>query len=447
MWRQKNSTVFAVLLIAITLNFIVTPTYAKNTELEGENYAPSSSSFQKPANVHTKNDMVTVGYFLGGGIQNSFNKESYPAFSGEQSLYTPYRSGFRFLGWYSDAALHKQIKTIPTDRKDHYILYAKWTAKINNYYNVEYYNYHKRESRFDKNLVLLKDLDYSFYNEIDIPGMPDTREEDVLKKYIFSASQCPQGICLTDEFVLITSYSTEDDCMGELMVFDRETGEYMVTLGMDENSHLGGIAFDGDNVWVCNSYENCVERISYDFIELMAYQNTGDVVDARDVVDEFPVKNTPSCITWYGGRLWIATHTLLVNSRMVAYYLDKKTDKLIALSDYKIPQKVQGVTFDDSGNVYLSTSYGRNQSSYLYCYDSVTALATRPKHPRKKVEMPPASEELDVRDNTLYILFESAGEKYYEGTDGKGKSLFPLDKILKIPIRELDVNGSSTSGT
>lgn len=425
----------------------MTPTYAKNTELEGENYAPSSSSFQKPANVHAKNDTVTVGYFLGGGIQNSFNKESYPAFSGDQPLYTPYRSGFRFLGWYSDAALHKQIKTIPTDRKDHYILYAKWTAKINNYYNVEYYNYHKRESRFDKNLVLLKDLDYSFYNEIDIPGMPDTREEDVLKKYIFSASQCPQGICLTDEFVLITSYSTEDDCMGELMVFDRETGEYMVTLGMDENSHLGGIAFDGDNVWVCNSYENCVERISYDFIELMAYQNTGDVVDARDVVEEFPVKNTPSCITWYGGRLWIATHTLLVNSRMVAYYLDKKTDKLIALSDYKIPQKVQGVTFDDSGNVYLSTSYGRNQSSYLYCYDSVTALATRPKHPRKKVEMPPASEELDVRDNTLYILFESAGEKYYEGTDGKGKSLFPLDKILKIPISELDVNGSSTSGT
>ena len=84
--------------------------------------------------------------------------------AGDQPLYTPYRSGFRFLGWYSDAALHKQIKTIPTDRKDHYILYAKWTAKINNYYNVEYYNYHKRESRFDKNLVLLKDLDYSFYS-------------------------------------------------------------------------------------------------------------------------------------------------------------------------------------------------------------------------------------------------------------------------------------------
>mgnify|MGYP002237999586 FL=1 len=145
-------------------------------------------------------------------------------------------------------------------------------------------------------------------------------------------------------------------------------------------------------------------------------------MDARDVVEEFPVKNTPSCITWYGGRLWIATHTLLVNSRMVAYYLDKKTDKLIALSDYKIPQKVQGVTFDDSGNVYLSTSYGRNQSSYLYCYDSVTALATRPKHPRKKVEMPPASEELDVRDNTLYICLNRQEKNIMREPTGKAKA-------------------------
>lgn len=49
------------------------------------------------------------------------------------------------------------------------------------------------------------------------------------------------------------------------MVFDREDGEYLVTLGMDANSHLGGIAFDGENVWVCNSYDTTVERISYDF--------------------------------------------------------------------------------------------------------------------------------------------------------------------------------------
>ena len=393
----------------------------------------------------SESDGVSYIYYNLGGAANNINNYGYitpkQKFMG---LREPHKYGYKFDGWYLDEHFSKKADVLTYEKANGYVVYAKWVRTINNEYSVEHYNYRSNKKA---HTLALNDCDYDFIDEIDIPGMPETKENDFLNNYIFSEAQCPQGICITDEYVLITSYSDDKGSLGELMVFDREDGEYLVTLGMDANSHLGGIAFDGENVWVCNSYENCVERISYDFIELMAYQNTGDVVDARDVVEEFPVKNTPSCITWYGGRLWIATHTLLVNSRMVAYYLDKKTDKLIALSDYKIPQKVQGVTFDDSGNVYLSTSYGRNQSSYLYCYDSVTALATRPKHPRKKVEMPPASEELDVRDNTLYILFESAGEKYYEGTDGKGKSLFPLDKILKIPISELDVNGSSTSGT
>jgi hypothetical protein len=284
--------------------------------------------------------------------------------------------------------------------------------------------------------VLLRDLDYSFLEELDIPGMPDTREDDVLNRYIFSQAQAPQGVCLTDEFVLISSYSTEDDCMGELMVFDRESGSYLVTLGMDENSHLGGIAYDGENVWVCNSHENTIERISYDFIQLMAYENTGDVVDAREVVDEYAVKNTPSCITYYGGRLWVATHTRMLNSKMVAYHLDSGTDKLTALSEYKIPSKVQGIAFDEEGGVYLSTSYGRSESSYLLCYSSVIALATSPGRSEKRVEMPPCSEELEVYGDDLYVLFESAGEKYLEGTDGKGTSLSPLDKLLILPLAQ-----------
>ena len=144
---------------------------------------------------------------------------------------------------------------------------SSFSTTIDNTYNVMNYAYASGDSGMRNNTVLLKDLDFSFCEEINIPGMPDTKEDDFLNQYIFSEAQCPQGICFTDEFVLITSYSSEDDCMGELMVLDRETGEYMVTLGMDENSHLGGIAFDGDNVWVCNSNEKTIERISYDFIQ------------------------------------------------------------------------------------------------------------------------------------------------------------------------------------
>lgn len=402
------------------------------------NTASPGTSLREDAQGAAEEHRVEVLYILGGGIQNRFNESSYETFSGSHRLYEPYRFGYRFLGWYADRGLHRQIGEIPTDQEAGYILYARWVPKIDNDYNIQNYDYETKNSSFEKSSALLKDLDYGFLEQIDIPGMPETRKDDFLNQYIFSESQCPQGVCLTEEFVLITSYSTEDDCMGELMVFDRESGSYMVTLGMDENSHLGGIAFDGDNVWVCNSYEKTIERISYDFIQLMAYQNTGEVVDARDVVDEYSVQNTPSCITYYGGRLWIATHTLVVNSRMAAYHFDTAKEELVPLSEYQIPAKVQGVAFDSSGRVYLSTSYGRSKSSYLLCYPSVTDLATRPKRPSLKVEMPPCSEEIDVQDDTLYVLFESAGEKYLEGTDGKGTSLSPIDKLLMIPTEELN---------
>ena len=218
------------------------------------------------------------------------------------------------------------------------------------------------------------------------------------------------------------------------MVIDKESGDYLFTLGMDPASHLGGIAFDGENVWVCNSSKNAIERISYDFIELMASQNPGEVVDATDVVDIYKVSNTPSCITFYGNRLWIATHTKIINSKMKAYFYDKKSDTLKALSTYKIPSKVQGIAFDEDGAVYLSTSYGRRSSSYIKKYASVIEMASEPDSPITAIEMPPGSEEIDIDDGKLCVIFESAGEKYFEGTDGKGVSTSPIDKILQIDL-------------
>lgn len=432
----KNSARVFIALSLLLFNFMILSNVDAK-ELEGGSSAPSGFSYVTDAGMNDDKGQVNVCYFLAGGIPNERNLANYPVGLGDVTLYVPYRCGYRFSGWYLDRGMRKKVTSLPTNQAANYVLYAKWTLKIDNDANVENYSYHSKGRNHDRKVRLLKNLDYDFIDYIDIPGMPMTRESDFLNQYIFSESQAPQGLCLTDEFVLITSYSTEDDCMGELMVMDRETGEYLITLGMDENSHLGGIAFDGNNVWVCNSYENTIERISYDFIQQMAFRNKGEVVDAREVVDEYSVKNTPSCITYYGGRLWIATHTLLINSKMYAYYFDSTNDQLVALSSYKIPPKVQGVAFDASGGVHLSTSYGRNRSSYLYCYTSITSLATNPNHPSLKVEMPPCSEEIDIDKDAVYIIFESAGEKYLEGTDGKGTSLSPIDKILVIPVGEL----------
>ncbi len=312
-------------------------------------------------------------------------------------------------------------------------------GQIDNYSNVMNYPYvTKTSTRSSQKNLHLKNLEFSFWEEINIPGMPDTKEDDFLNQYIFSTSQLPQGICLTEDFVFITAYSEEDECLGEIMVFDDETGEYLFTLGMDEDSHLGGIAYDGENVWVCNSTNNTIERISYDFVYIMATQNKGEVVDATEVVDIYKIKNTPSCITFCNGRLWVGTHNKWTNSRMVAYYYDKNEDKLKALSTYNIPSQVQGVAFGEKGEVYLSTSYGRTFSSYIKKYESVFTMTENVNEPVLTIEMPPCSEGIALYEDTLYVLFESAGEKYFEGTDGNGRSLSPLDKILMISIESAE---------
>lgn len=66
-------------------------------------------------------------------------------------------------------------------------------------------------------------------------------------------------------------------------------------------------------------------------------------------------------------------------------------------------------------------------------YASIDALDEFPGKPLIKIEMPPCSEEIVLDDQKIYVLFESAAEKYLEGTDGKGKVWLRSIKYLPYP--------------
>ncbi len=185
-----------------------------------------------------------------------------------------------------------------------------------------------------------------------------------------------------------------------------------------------------------------MERIPYEYILKIAEDAPGYCIDASALSDEYALENTPSAITKYGGRIWVATHTIFFNSEMLSYSYNSMTDELTVMSSYNIPSKVQGVAFDENGSVYLSTSYGRNNSSYLKVYSSLLSMTNAPNEPAVKVEMPPCSEEIVLADDNVYVLFESASRKYLEGTDGNGTSSSPIDKVLQVTVAE--IWGSST---
>ena len=148
----------------------------------------------------------------------------------------------------------------------------------------------------------------------------------------------------------------------------------------------------------------------------------------------YPVANVPSCITYYDDSLWIATHNKYTDSVMMRYVYDADTDRLRNMDDYRIPPKVQGLVFDTDGSLYVSSSYGRRSSSYLRKYSSVYTMSQDTADYELLVEMPPCSEGIALSKDALYVLFESANGKYYTGSDGYGKSLSPLDKILIIHL-------------
>ncbi len=388
-------------------------------------------------------ERVSLRYELNGGENSPCNPDSLGKADLPFVPAVPQRAGYNFAGWYTDCAYTEKITRITRhtkygahtnfvgDEQACITLYAKWTAEIDNHYNVEMYSYTASGTVSDKRKQL-RDCNYNFREDVVIPGMPSTREQDYLENIISSEEQCLQGLCFTPELILMTSYAESSKKKGSLLVFDRVSGDYLFTLAMREDSHLGGIAFDGSNIWICHSRPGTLERIPYGYIKRLAAQSPGYCVDASIVSDEYTLKNTPSCITCYGDRIWVATHTKLFNSEMISYSYNATGDTLQALSRYEIPSKVQGIAFDEKGAVYLSTSYGRENSSYLKVYDSLLALKNKPNSPSVKVEMPPCAEEIAIADNNVYVIFESASRKYFEGTDGNGRSTSPLDKMLEV---------------
>ncbi len=395
-------------------------------------------SFDKDAEEkHTDGACLFVVYALNGGINHENNKTIIYESDFPMTLGVPEREGYNFAGWYTDSGFKHKVTELNNSMLSEVVLFAKWTREIDNYRNVEMYSYTTCDEAKNGYQKLLTECNYRFWDDLVIPGMPHTRENDYLNNYITQATQCMQGLCFTPEYILMTSYAESDIVPGTLMIFDRNTGEYLVSLTMKVNSHLGGVTYDGENIWICHSERKTLERIDYNFVKKIVESGANYCVDVSGISVEYRIKNNPSCIAYYGERIWVATHSTMFDGTMVSYSYNQSTEELIPLADYQIPKEVQGVAFDEDGTVYFSTSYGRKNSSYLKMYDSLLTMEQNLAKPSLEIEMPPCSEEVAFVDGSLVVLFESASEKYFEGTDGKGSSLSPLDTLLEIDTESL----------
>lgn len=260
--------------------------------------------------------------------------------------------------------------------------------------------------------------------------------------------------------ILVCGYM-DDKSNSRIYLVDLNLGSYYyVNLtkngGELYNGHAGGIATTGDYVFIANASKLYVLSLSS-----LLSANEGDYVDIGSGI---PVNNAASYVycdetNIYVGEFhhtedgYFKEHALdsgkgSVNAivsqyslRSIRNYIDGVgRDNFDPDRIYAVRDRVQGICFTPDGQIVLSTSYGRFNSSYFYVYnqadcdDSGDTLDGVPVYTlgeyTNKIKAPTMSEDLDWYDGKVITVYESAANKYFFG------KLFFADDVNALDINK-----------
>ena len=256
----------------------------------------------------------------------------------------------------------------------------------------------------------------------------------------------PQGLEYEqgNDIFLISGYMANGSASRVYVVNGEEVNYVTFSFnGESLTNHFGGITTDGTGVWIGGE-----GNVYYLKLESLLSENA-DVVEVEDV---FMAPNGADCLTVYNGNYLIVgefyregsydtdpSHHITTESGRentavsFAYQINnndpygllENTNPAFALST---TSQVQGIVIT-TDQIILSTSYSL-PSSTLYFYDNILEIETvSPERrefegltdavdtyildePKSTLSAPPMTEEIAVKDGSLYILFENACSKY-----------------------------------
>lgn len=263
-----------------------------------------------------------------------------------------------------------------------------------------------------------------------IPGMINTNVAGFSNK-----NMVPQGMCLAGSYFLISAYDYKNVDYSVIYVVSRASKSYITTIVLPSKAKVGGIAYDGENVWV--SKGSSVAAFPYSVVtdavnsgssykELSAYTN----VQA--------VSGTASYMGYYNGVLWVGSFQT-GSSHMIGYSVGKTdTPSLTAKYTMAVPSKVQGLTFASDGTMLLTRAYRTNKSksgyisqirSYKPSYDGVGTNGSIKKNAAKAVTtLPPMAEGVAVYGSYTYTLYSSTFYKTCR---------YPVDRVIAMKTSKL----------
>ncbi|MBE7083526.1 MAG: hypothetical protein E7373_02845 [Clostridiales bacterium] len=231
--------------------------------------------------------------------------------------------------------------------------------------------------------------------------------------------------------------------------------------GSDYTGHGGGIAVNGDYMYLAGGESNCV--FVYSYLELLSAKD-GDKLSCLGSISTQKSETdyiSNAFVTIYDGKLitgefyreesypTLDSHKITTKAGdynqaiAVEFLLDETAPFGInptPVKAYSMPDQVQGLNFNN-GKVYLSTSWGLSFShileydlNKLSLEDEIEVLGTTlPLYAMDSASLlndfkiPPMSEEVVFIQGKLFTSCESASSKYIFGKFTGGKWFYATD--------------------
>lgn len=297
------------------------------------------------------------------------------------------------------------------------------------------------------------EIDYGTYI---IPGLNATQTQVFGEKKTSSicTSMTPQGLAVTEDYLLVSAYCHTSTHNSVLYVIDKHTHEFIKEIVLRNKSHVGGIAYDTihNNIWI-----SCMSRgipqvnaITLEQLEEYSFQDSYQPITYSQSYDLYAITRN-SFLTYYNNSLYIGYYTSNSASVLEEYDItedgtlqtqtldDSMTASQLGLDSLTplalpsgmrvITERAQGVAFYKN-RILTSHSYGVLPGCLKVFPNSLQMLLEEDTM-LQKIRFPSKLEQIYVDGDDLYVLFESAAFGY------RYTSLTQFDRILKLNLNTL----------
>lgn len=266
----------------------------------------------------------------------------------------------------------------------------------------------KKSSAYKACKFFKKKVKYA--KSIIIPGLQNTNLNGFA-----CTSMVPQGLTFAKSYMLMSAYDKSKVENSVIYVIKKSTKKLVTTVELPSQTHAGGLAYDGRNLWI-TSGSNLLS-IPFSKISSAASKNQS-YLEIPEYASKVAVGQQAATIAYYKSKLWVASYNELSSGYLGSYTIVNKTGtpSLTLCSRIKVANRIQGMAFTSKGQLILSRSCQTNskQRGFLHQLDVYKPNVKKASkgiiklgRVRKHVDMPTMNEEIAISGSYLYVNYES----------------------------------------